>query len=58
MEKVIEIVGWITLYGPDVVSAVVAVLGGVAAIALLVPGDEPEATIQKIADWLSKFSRK
>lgn len=40
------------------VGALVALLSAVIAIASLIPGDEPEATLQKVVDFLSKFSRK
>jgi hypothetical protein len=40
------------------VGALVALLSAVIAVASLIPGDEPEATLQKIVDFLSKLSRK
>ena len=40
------------------VGAVVALLSAVIAIASLIPGDEPEATLQKVVDFLARFSRK
>lgn len=40
------------------VGALTALLGAVIAIAQLIPGDEPERTLQKIVDILTKFSRK
>ena len=40
------------------VGAITALLGAVIAVAQLIPGDEPENTLQKIVDFLSKFSRK
>ena len=40
------------------VGALVALLSAVIAIASLIPGDEPEKTLQKVVDFLSKFSRK
>ena len=40
------------------VGAVVALLAAVIAIASLIPGDEPEATLQKVVDFLARFSRK
>lgn len=58
METLVKIGEWLLLYGPDVVSAVVLLLSGVAGIAMLIPGDEPETTIKKISDWLAQFSRK
>ena len=38
--------------------ALVALLSAVIAIASLIPGDEPESTLRKVVDFLSKFSRK
>jgi len=38
--------------------ALTALLAAVAAVATFIPGDEPERTLQKIVDFLSKFSRK
>lgn len=38
--------------------ALTALLGAVIAVAQLIPGDEPENTLQKIVDFLAKFSRK
>ena len=40
------------------VGALVALLTAAIAVASLFPGDEPEATLQKVVDFLSKFSRK
>ena len=40
------------------VGAATALLTAVIAIASLIPGDEPENTLQKIVSFLSKFSRK
>ena len=40
------------------VGALVALLSAVIAIASLIPGDEPETTLRKVVDFLSKFSRK
>lgn len=38
--------------------ALVALLSAVIAVASLIPGDEPESTLRKVVDFLSKFSRK
>ena len=38
--------------------ALTALLTAAIAICALIPGDEPENTLQKIVDFLSKFSRK
>lgn len=38
--------------------AITALLGAIIAVAQLIPGDEPENTLQKVVDFLAKFSRK
>ena len=38
--------------------AITALLGAVIAVAQLIPGDEPENTLQKVVDFLAKFSKK
>ena len=40
------------------VGALVALLSAVIAVASLIPGDEPEATLTKIVSVISKFSVK
>ena len=40
------------------VGALVALLSAVIAIASLIPGDEPENSLQKVVDFTSRFSRK
>lgn len=40
------------------IGAVTALLSGVYAIALLIPGDQPDKTIKWILDLTTKFSRK
>ena len=41
-----------------IISAVTMVLSGIIAIALLIPGDEPEKTLQSVLDFLTQFSKK
>lgn len=56
MENLISLVAsqdWLAWLG-----AITALLGAIIAIAQLIPGDEPENTLQKIVDFLAKFSRK
>ena len=38
--------------------ALSAVLVAAIAVAAMVPGDEPEATLQKIVDFIARFSAK
>jgi hypothetical protein len=58
MEKVLEIVKMIVQFGPEIVSGVVAILSGVIAIALLIPGDQPEKALKGVVAFLEKFSKK
>ena len=37
---------------------ITAVLAAAIAVATVIPGDEPERTLQKIVDFISRFSRK
>jgi hypothetical protein len=46
-------IDWLAALG-----ALTALLAAVAAVAAFIPGEEPERTLQKIVDFLSKFSRK
>lgn len=39
-------------------AGVIGTLSGVIAIALVIPGDQPEKSLQKAVDFLSKFSKK
>jgi hypothetical protein len=41
-----------------ILSAVVGLLTAAIAVALLVPGEQPEKMLQSWVDFLSKFSRK
>ena len=38
--------------------AITALLGAIIAVAQLIPGDEPENSLQKVVDFISRFSRK
>ena len=40
------------------VGALVALLSAVIAVASLIPGDQPEKSLQSVVDILSKFSKK
>ena len=53
-----EIVGWVIAHYMEVISAVVALLSGVVAVALIIPGDEPEKSLGKVLEVLKKISKK
>lgn len=40
------------------VGVLTAVLTAAIAVATVIPGEEPERTLQKIVDLISRFSRK
>ena len=58
METLIKVGTWIVGNYQAVLSGIVMVLTGVIAISLLIPGDQPEKLLQKVVDFLTKFSRK
>lgn len=58
MEKVISVIKEIIEKGPDYVAAIAAVMTAMIAFFMMIPGDQPEKALQKIVDFISKFSRK
>jgi hypothetical protein len=58
MDKILEIGGLIVKHGPEIVSAILAVLSGVIGIALLIPGEQPEKALKGVVEFLEKFSAK
>jgi len=56
MENIISLITSVDLFAW--LGAITALLGAVIAVAQLIPGDEPEATLQKVVDFLAKFSKK
>lgn len=58
MDVVFQLIAWATANGPQFVTAIVSVLSAVIALALLVPGEQPEKFLQGIVAFLSKFSKK
>lgn len=43
---------------PEIISALVAGLTSAIAVALVIPGDQPEKTLQKMVDFLKRWSKK
>lgn len=58
MEKILELLGLVVKYGPEVVSGVIGVLSGIIAIALIIPGEQPEKALKGVVGFLEKFSKK
>jgi len=53
-----EIVRWVMSNWMEVLLGSQAMLGGALALALLIPGDQPDKALQSIVNLLSKFSKK
>lgn len=49
---------FITEHYGDILAAADALLLGLIAVFLLIPGEQPEKTFRAIADFIEKFSRK
>lgn len=58
MDQIMAIISWCIASGPNMVTAVIAVLSALIALFMLVPGEQPEKALSGIVDFLSKFSRK
>ena len=43
---------------PTYLDLLIALLAAIIAIALVIPGEQPEKTLKAIVDFLSKFSKK
>jgi hypothetical protein len=57
-ESILNIGSFIVNNSRAIVGGVVAVLTGIIAICMVVPGDQPEKFLQGIVDFISKFSNK
>lgn len=49
---------WVMANWSQVLDYAQVALGAIIAICILIPGPEPEATLQKIVDWIARISRK
>lgn len=58
MEKLIVLGSWIVTEGPHILAAIIAVLSALIALFLLIPGEQPEKSLQKVVDFLKKYSKK
>jgi len=48
----------IFIKGQEIISHVVVILTAMIAIAMIIPGDQPEKALQKVLDIIKKFSKK
>lgn len=53
-----EIINNIVSHWQEYVGILTAILTAAIAVATVIPGDEPERTLQKIVDFISSISRK
>lgn len=58
MEQAIEAVKVVIEKGPEILSAVVALLSGIIAVSMLIPGEQPEKALKSVVEFLAKFSKK
>lgn len=58
MEKALEVIKLAIAMGPEIIAAVVALLSGIIAVALLIPGEQPEKALKSIVALLEKISKK
>lgn len=58
MDKALQLIKALIEHGPVYVSALVAVLSALVALFMLIPGEQPEKSLQKIVDLLARFSAK
>ena len=58
MEKLLEIGKWILANYETILGNVSVILAAVIAISLLIPGEQPEKFLQKVLDFIKKFSKK
>jgi len=58
MEKALEVVKLAIAMGPEIIAAVVALLSGIIAVSLLIPGEQPEKALKAIVALLEKISKK
>lgn len=58
MDKLLEIGKWLGLHGMELLDASVLLLSGAIAVAMIIPGEQPEKALQGVVNFLKKFSRK
>jgi len=58
MQNLLSIVQFVAANYQALIAAAVGILSGVIAICLLIPGDQPEKSLQKVVDILQSISRK
>lgn len=57
MDKVLELGRLVWEQGPAVLGSLVAIFGGLLAIAVVIPGEQPDKFLGKALELLNKLSR-
>lgn len=58
MAKIIEIASWIMAHYQEILAALMALLTGLIAFFMIIPGEQPEKALKGFADFIAKFSAK
>lgn len=58
LTTITTILAYLTANGPALLGALVACLTAIAALFMLIPGEQPEKALQSVVDFLKKFSAK
>lgn len=51
-------ISFLLLHWMELLLGIIALLHAAIALALIIPGDQPEKFLQSIVDFLEKFSKK
>lgn len=57
-EKISQIIAFVVANYQAILAAITAILTGVIGICMLIPGNQPESFLQKVVDFIAKFSKK
>lgn len=58
MEAVLKLFADLSANWQEYLGAATACAAGLLAVALIIPGDQPDKALQGIVDFLKKFSKK
>jgi len=58
MEAIYELIAFVPTNGPMILTNVIVILSAIIAIALVIPGEQPEKFLQRVLDFLKKWSKK
>jgi hypothetical protein len=58
MQSVLDIGKWVLAHYQEVIVGATGVVSALIALALVIPGEQPEKALQKALDFLAKFSKK